>query len=189
MGDSCSVCFGTRDKEATLYTTDLLDINNISECTPEPKNIGTDDDKANFDPKRVTKDERSYNLEDKVSETKNSRAATLSTGRSECVHPLEDSKKTSSSEVQDMLERKDTDELVSFALEKENFVPGPLRVETKERKRKVIIKDELKREAKMDTLLPVSHIKTDSEFIHEMLYSSDSSDSFGCYQEESKNRF
>jgi len=200
MGDSCSVCFGTRREEAKLYTTDLLD-NNNSESTPEPKYIATDDEKVTSNPKRVTKDERSFNLEDKVSDTKNSREATLPNGTSECV--LEDSKK-SSSESQNTLERKDTNELVNFALQ----IPVPQYSGANERKE--IIEDEQKYGPKMDTLLPKPnsdqpkmgrhiktepktakkglHIKTDSELIHQMLYSSDSSDSFGCHQEESKNR-
>jgi len=193
MGDGFSACFGTRDKVPRLHTTDFLD--NKSEYTPEPKTIDTDNKKVTFDPKCVTKDERSYNLEDKVSETKNSRAATLLNGRFECDHPLEDSKKSSTSELQDMLERKDTNELVSFALQNENFVPGPQYAEANQRK--MIIEDELKYEEKIVTLLPESksdqpqkgrHIKTDSELIHQMLYSSESSDSFECCQDESKNR-
>jgi len=193
MGDLCSVCFGTRDQEAKFYTTEYLDSNEWGD-TREPNNIGNDDEKSTFDPKRDIKDERSYNLEDKVSESKISMAATPTKEKSECVYTPEDSKK-SSSELENMLERKDTDELVSLALQNDYFVPGPKSAEANEKK--MFIEDDLKYEEKLDTLLPESksnrpkterHIQNDRELIEQMLNSSDSPDSFACLQEESINR-
>jgi len=191
MGDGCSVCYGVRDKEAKLYSPIRFD-NDECEYTPEPKSICTDDEKVTLDPKRFIKDERSNNLEDKVSETKISETATPANGKSKHVHFLEDDKKSSSSELQ----RKDTNVLVSFALQKDNFIPSSLYSEVNERK--MIIEDEDEPEEKLDTLPPVSksndpkkgpHIKTDDELIHQMLYSSDSSDSFDChYEEKNANR-
>merc|ERR1719233_2285133 len=175
--------FWERGKKVRFHIPEGLD-NDPLGYTHEPQHIDTDDAKGTFDPKRFLQDERSSNQEDKVSETKISEAATLTNGKSESVHPLEDRKKSSSSELEHMLERKDTNDLVSFVLNKK-FMPGPPNAEANERE--IIIDDELIKEEEIDTSPPElksnehekgRHIKTDSEFIHEMLYSSDSSDSF-----------
>jgi len=159
MGGCCSTCFGERPKEVKFPIQQSDDDESV--YTPESvKNI--DIFHSENDPKRFLQKQSSNNQEDKLSDTKVSVEATLTNGKSASVHASEDSKKSSSSEH--------TNVFVGAALESEIFMPGLINADTSEIET-----------IEIEIIEPNSNqheIKTDMELIHQMLYSSDSSDSF-----------
>jgi len=172
MGECCSSCFVKRGKEVRFYIPPSDDWSD----TTEPKVIDINDEKVTSGHNPFRKDKRSI-MQDKVSWTKISEAATPTNGKSVRVHSQEDSKKSSSTEL-------------GLILPKKRIISGAF--STEDNKMEIINEDE----EKMDTLFPESktnqqkkgqHLKSDIEFIHQMLYSSDSSDSFEYYQEERPN--